>query len=127
MVVLESKIFVFQLKDLTLCDKFKTGANSKGLCCLSFEDAIVLACPDIIRGNAIIKLYSENSERNINAHDTSLACMALNKNGSLLATASDKGTLIRIFNTKNKELIVELRRGIDRAEIYCLVFHHSSE
>ena len=48
--------------------------------------------------------------------------MALNSDGSLLATASDKGTLIRIHNTLDGALVQEVRRGSDKAEIYSIAF-----
>ncbi|KAL9278492.1 Autophagy-related protein 18e [Arabidopsis thaliana] len=44
--------------------------------------------------------------------------MTLTLDGSLLATASTKGTLIRIFNAVDGTLLQEFRRGMERAEIY---------
>ncbi|KAG9511195.1 WD repeat domain phosphoinositide-interacting protein 4 [Fragariocoptes setiger] len=66
----------------------------------------------------------------VNAHEHEIACMALNQQSTLLATASQKGTLIRVFDTTNPARafqIVELRRGTDVATLYCLNFSHNSE
>jgi len=52
--------------------------------------------------------------------------MALNFSGSLLATASDKGTLIRIFSTEDGTPLQEVRRGTDKAEIFSLTFDKMS-
>lgn len=38
----------------------------------------------------------------------------------MLATASEKGTIIRLFNPHSGELLGELRRGSDKAELYCI-------
>lgn len=52
--------------------------------------------------------------------------MALNFAGNLLATASDKGTLIRIFSTEDGTPLQEVRRGSDKAEIYSITFDKGS-
>jgi WD40 repeat protein len=52
------------------------------------------------------------------AHTSHLCCLATSPDGSRIATASDKGTLIRVFDTKKGTLISEFRRGMERAEIY---------
>ena len=46
--------------------------------------------------------------------------------GSRLASASEKGTLIRVWDCHTGEPLRELRRGVDRAEIYCLCFNYNS-
>ena len=63
----------------------------------------------------------------ITAHESSVACMSFNNNGSLLCTASDKGTLLRIFRTDTGEIMQEVRRGTNDAEIYSISFDHQSK
>jgi WD40 repeat protein len=53
--------------------------------------------------------------------------MALNFTGSLLATASDKGTLIRIFSTEDGTPLQEVRRGSDKADIYSITFDKTTK
>ena len=48
----------------------------------------------------------------------------MNYKGDLLATASQKGTLIRIFKVENGQLIKELRRGIESTIIYSIDFDY---
>lgn len=66
----------------------------------------------------------------VNAHESEIAYLAMNQQSTLLATASQKGTLIRVFDTTSPYRvfqIVELRRGSDVATLYCLNFSHNSE
>ena len=82
------------------------------------------------------------SPTTVNAHQSELACLTLNRTGTLLATASIRGTLIRLFQTVNSgqiinnnnnniynassgniiqlspKMISEFRRGLDSACIF---------
>jgi WD repeat-containing protein 45 len=126
-VVLESKVFVYRFKDLKLLDQITTVANPKGLVALCPEAKNnVLAVPGLNRGIIRIELYDIAKATLIKAHDADLAQFALNSDGSKIASASEKGTLIRIWNCHNGEPLRELRRGMDRAEIYCIAFNPAS-
>lgn len=49
--------------------------------------------------------------------------MALNPLGTLLASASELGHLIRLFDPRTGEALQELKRGSSRATIETLIFH----
>lgn len=127
-VVLEYKIYVYNFSDLKLVDHIETASNAKGLCELCpYLSNTVLVCPGLQRGHVRVELYDSKKTTLIPAHETSLACFALNFDGTLLATASEKGTLIRIFDTTTGRSLQELRRGADKAEIYSLAFNYTSK
>ncbi|GAA5989444.1 hypothetical protein JCM11641_007907 [Rhodosporidiobolus odoratus] len=52
------------------------------------------------------------------AHESSLSALSCTPSGSLLATASSKGTLVRVWDANASSLVKELRRGTDTAEIF---------
>lgn len=58
----------------------------------------------------------------IEAHKASLASIALSRDGSLLATASDKGTIIRVFSVATGVKLYQFRRGTYPTKIYSLSF-----
>ncbi|NWV76295.1 WIPI4 protein, partial [Dasyornis broadbenti] len=58
----------------------------------------------------------------INAHQSEVGCAALSPPGTLVASASRRGTLIRLFCTQSRTRLLELRRGTDPATLYCLAF-----
>ncbi|KAF9386318.1 WD repeat domain phosphoinositide-interacting protein 3 [Podila verticillata] len=62
----------------------------------------------------------------IPAHTSPLFCLVTNTDGTKCASASDKGTLIRVFDTGSSKLLNEFRRGADRAEIYSIAFNSDS-
>ncbi|XP_068641071.1 autophagy-related protein 18d-like [Aristolochia californica] len=120
-IVLEHKIYVYNLTDLKLLHQIETLANPKGLCCLSHHlSTSVLACPGLHRGQVRVEHFGLKVTKFINAHDSRLACLTLTMDGLLLATASTKGTLIRIFNTMDGTRLQEVRRGVDTADIYSI-------
>ena len=46
-----------------------------------------------------VELYDVRRTRFIQAHAAALACLTLSQDGRLLATASERGTLVRIHST----------------------------
>lgn len=120
-VILEHRIYVYNFADLKLLHQIETLANPKGLCCLSHHPTTsVLTCPGLQRGQVRVEHFGLKVTKFISAHDSRIACMTLTMDGLLLATASTKGTLIRIFNTMDGTRLQEVRRGADRAEIYSI-------
>ncbi|KAA8543122.1 hypothetical protein F0562_021383 [Nyssa sinensis] len=127
-VVLEQKIFVYNFGDLKLLHQIETVSNPKGLCAVSqVAGSLVLVCPGLQKGQLRVEHYASKRTKFIMAHDSRIACFALTQDGQLLATASTKGTLVRIFNTHDGTLLQEVRRGADRAEIYSLAFSTTAQ
>ncbi|GAA5902157.1 hypothetical protein JCM6882_006716 [Rhodosporidiobolus microsporus] len=56
------------------------------------------------------------------AHESSLSALSTTPSGSLLATSSSKGTLVRVWDPYTSALVKELRRGTDTAEIFGISF-----
>ncbi|PIA44467.1 hypothetical protein AQUCO_01700220v1 [Aquilegia coerulea] len=127
-VVLEQKIFVYNFSDLKLLHQIETIANPKGLCAVSqVSGSFVMVCPGLQKGQVRIEHYASKRTKFVLAHDSRIQCFALSQDGRLLATASTKGTLVRIYNTVEGTLLQEVRRGADRAEIYSLAFSPTAQ
>jgi WD40 repeat protein len=57
------------------------------------------------------------------AHDTEIGAIAVNPDGTLLASASSRGHIIKLFSTDGGEVVQELKRGNSKAEINEIIFH----
>ena len=114
-------------------DTIKTCQNKNGIFGISLDPKTnIIAYPSVDVGKIIIKNYDEKKNNNyctieINAHQTEIIALAMNNDGSLVASASEKGTIIKIFKTKDSALIQELRRGTSAATIYSLAFDDKSK
>ncbi|KAJ6797974.1 putative autophagy-related protein 18a [Iris pallida] len=127
-VVLDHKIFVYNFADLKPVHQIETVPNPRGLCEVSQQQgALVLVCPGGQKGQVRVEHYGSKKTKFITAHDSRIACFVLSQDGRLVATASTKGTLIRIFGTADGTLLQEVRRGADRAEIYSLAFSENMQ
>lgn len=62
----------------------------------------------------------------IDAHKTHIAAMAFSHDGTLLATASDKGTIVRIFSVETGLKLYQFRRGTYNTKIFSLAFSPSN-
>ena len=59
----------------------------------------------------------------INAHESDVGALAVNAEGTLVASASIRGTIIRIFSAEDGKCLQELRRGSGKAFITSIIFH----
>lgn len=62
----------------------------------------------------------------VKCHKTDVSSLKLNQNGTMFATASSKGTIIRVFNCLSGTKVHEFRRGSYAANITSLSFSLSS-
>lgn len=98
---------------------YETVNNPYGLCCLG---KTTVAFPGRTAGQ--VKLYdlATGNVSIIPAHNSPLRALALNLKGDMVATASEQGTIIRLWSFPSCTKITEFRRGIDTAAIFSLAF-----
>ncbi|XP_022666245.1 WD repeat domain phosphoinositide-interacting protein 2-like isoform X2 [Varroa jacobsoni] len=132
-VCLEESLYIHNIRDMKVLHTIRdTPANPKGVCALSSnteKGVTYLAYPGSTSMGEIQIFDTENicAKIMIPAHNSPLAALAFNANGSLLASASEKGTVIRVFSVNDGSRIYELRRGLKRcATIYSLAFNVES-
>lgn len=132
-----TRVHVFSFpNDVKKLLSIDTRDNPKGLIAVSMyasSERQLLALPGHKTGTVqitdLINCHNSRSSApiTISAHQSSIACMTLNHQATMIATASEKGTLIRVFDTLKKQQLIELRRGADPATLYCINFSPDSD
>lgn len=59
----------------------------------------------------------------IQAHKSPISFLSINSTGTMLATASEKGTVIRVWSIPGAEKLYQFRRGTREAKIYSINFN----
>ncbi|KAJ7664432.1 WD40 repeat-like protein [Mycena polygramma] len=147
-IVLETEIYVYDISNMRLLHVIETLPNPDAICALSpSADAPYLAYPAPLPSPSLADAATSTSSPAANAsatgcgdvllfstralvpanavraHRSPLAILALSANGGLLATASVKGTVIRVFATPSLDKLYEFRRGTRETRIYSLAFN----
>ncbi|KAK2086704.1 WD repeat domain phosphoinositide-interacting protein 2 [Saguinus oedipus] len=122
-VCLEESLYIHNIRDMKVLHTIReTPPNPAGLCVLSINnDNCCLACPGSstigeVQSFDTINLRAANL---IPAHDSPLAALAFDTSGTKLATASEKGTVIRVFSIPEGQKLFEFRRGVKRCVSIC--------
>lgn len=102
---------------------FETADNPLGLVCLGTK---TVAFPGRSAGKVQLVELASGNVSIIPAHTSALRALDLSRDGRFLATASETGTLIRVFSTANCSKIAELRRGVDPAFIFSIAISPDS-
>lgn len=125
--VLENKLCAFDYSGKLIGTK-TTYLNEQGLAAIvRDEDNPAVVTLGENKGELSIWYPVSEESRSIkDAHISNIDALAINHNGSLVATASEKGTLIRVFNTSNGKIKYEFRRGTFQAKIHDLAFNKDS-
>ena len=126
-VLTRNKFYAFNMKTLVTIAIIKTYDNPLGIIATSNGDInnkLIVAFPYESQGHVFLGEITQKCEQLsvVQAHDSKIACISINKDGTLLATASDKGTLIRIFTTNDGQKFSEFRRGTKTVEMNCIAF-----
>ncbi|CAL8304769.1 unnamed protein product [Merluccius merluccius] len=122
-VCLEESLYIHNIRDMKVLHTIReTPPNPSGLCALSISnDNCYLAYPGsaTIGEVQVFDTVNLRAANMIPAHDSPLAALAFDASGTKLATASEKGTVIRVFSIPEGQKLFEFRRGVKRCVTIC--------
>ena len=140
-IICSDNIIIINTKTMELIEKINTINNPKGIFSVCKDPKkYILAFPES-KGNILIKFVEDlnkvnkdkeksdekNKEKKAskiikNAHKGNIKILSINYLGNKIASASNRGTVVRLFNIENGTTIAELRRGNTEANIFSLSF-----
>lgn len=149
-VVLEDQMYIYDIQTLKLLHTLETSPNPSAIVALSpSAENCYLACPlpqksasaaqapahappnsthvPPTTGEVLIFDTVKNVSVNVvEAHLSPLSCIAFNNEGNMMATASDKGTIIRVFSIPDANKLYQFRRGSMPSRIFSMAFNITS-
>lgn len=150
-VVLENDIYLYDMSNMKNIQQISTSPNPHALCVLSASaenNYMVYPRPSKRASQSYsqpahappsgdylppttgeVLIYDTQKLEAVNvieAHQTALCCVALNSEGTLLATSSEKGTIIRVFAVPDGQKLYQFRRGSLPAQIFSMAFNTTS-
>lgn len=131
-VVVDGEIYIYDISTMKLLHTVTTGPNPEGLCSLAASEHSLFAyatAGTMSNAPGDIFVYDALSLELVivvHAHRTPIACVAINSDASLLATASDKGTIVRVFALPQGRLVHQFRRGTYSIHIQSITFSGDS-
>ena len=124
LVVLVSSVCVYDITKSFTQVEMKTTNNSFGAGDLSERERklLVAICGDLPGQIKIIDPFNNHHLVPIQAHQHPLSMIRFSPDSSFVATASEKGTLIRVFDSTTGQLLAVFRRGALSSIILTLCF-----
>ncbi|GAP92196.1 putative autophagy-like protein 18 [Rosellinia necatrix] len=151
-VVLEDSIYLYDIANMSLLQRIDTSPNPGAICALSpssencyfayplpkprdesadkrprHAPPTSLSYAPVTSGDVLIfDTITLKVVNVVEAHRSPLSCIALNNDGTLLATASETGTIIRVFSVPGGQKLYQFRRGTYPSTIYSMSFNMAS-
>ncbi|XP_051148602.1 autophagy-related protein 18b [Andrographis paniculata] len=124
-IVLQEKIYIYDTNNGEILHILNTVPNVKGLCAFSANmDNPYLALPASTTAGSVLvyNVMDLQSHCEIDAHRSPLAALAFSPNGMYIATASEQGTIVRVYLVSDATESHSFRRGTCASTIYSLSF-----
>ncbi|KAI1108560.1 protein-vacuolar targeting protein Atg18 [Nemania sp. NC0429] len=148
-VVLEDSIYLYDIANMSLLQRIDTSPNPAAICALSpssencyfayplpkprddsadkrprHAPPASLSYAPVTSGDVLIfDTLTLKVVNVVEAHRSPLSCIALSNDGTLLATASETGTIIRVFSVPKGQKLYQFRRGTYPSTIYSMSFN----
>ena len=133
-VICQKMIYIFYFENFQNLYKIETGDNTKELIAINQSPKnTIIAYPSKKGGKITIKKIFSNinednkSEESYQLHDDGVSKISINYTGTLIASANENGTIIRIHSCEDGSFLMEFKRGHDKAKINTICFDNETK
>ena len=133
-VICQKMIYIFYFENFQNLYKIETGDNTKELIAINQSPKnTIIAYPSKKGGRITIKKIFSNinednkSEESYQLHDDGVSKISINYTGTLIASANENGTIIRIHSCEDGSFLMEFKRGHDKAKINTICFDNETK
>jgi WD40 repeat protein len=117
----DKKLYIYQFDNLLLLKQLD--CNNTTSFSISHSDTEIIVYPTLNTGEIGILDMKNESNYTIHAHSSNIEQVIIDYKGKYIASASTKGTIIRLYDVETRNLLNEFRRGTEHVPIIQLAFH----
>lgn len=130
-VVTAHCVHILNVRTLKTAHIIRTSPNPRGICAVRPRDFLVFpALKGRRERKGVVGMFDVKRIKPLDvfdAHVSSLSAICISKGGDLIATASERGTIVRVFEMPGGALKHSFRRGTMSAYVNCLSFSDDSK
>lgn len=124
-VINETGIILYSMSNLSIIGHAKLSRGMSEVCDIDSESTVLVRpgrAEGVLHVEPILNEKAAEGVYELRAHQHALRIARLSDDGKLVATASIRGTLVRVFNVATSNKIAEFRCGNTADDIHCIEF-----
>ena len=117
-VICQKRIYLFNFNTYDIIDTIDTGDNKNGLIGVNNDPSFTIIAYPSISGLNEVTIKNTKTKKHISfiAQNDTVSHISMNYDGTLLATANEKGTIININSCIDGTLLKVFKRGYNKVE-----------
>lgn len=126
-IICNKRIYVFNFNTYDIMETIDTCDNKKGLIAINnAPDFTVIAYPGLKENKVTIHDFKHKKTQSFIAQDDKVSYMAINYDGTLLATSNEKGNIIRIHSCSDGSFLKVFKRGSGKVDYIYICFDNDN-
>jgi hypothetical protein len=127
-IICQKRIYVFNFNTYDIIETLDTCDNKKGLIAINnAPDFTVLVYPGLKENKVTINDFKQKKTQTIIAQDDKVSYLAINYNGTLLATSNEKGNIIKIYSCSDGAFLKVFKRGSGKVDYIYICFDNDNK